>query len=266
MDAEVERSCGRRLSSAASWGGNRGRESAATPHAIAVYYVIATAEHRPTWRALTACVRIARGRAEDVLDMYGKTRAQGFGAEVKRGSFWDVRVSSGYHDAYYLRRKRSHLIRGDSKRHSGNATRSWRRSRRRRPTDRRERRHPLQMYLGDIFTVPVNLAGICGLSVPCGFTAARLPVGLQIWARRSRKRTFSGLDTRTSRRPRGTGKTGVMKYLTTIGLEVHVQFEDALEMFCACRRITGPPTSVARCPAIPVPSVMNEEPSLTLSG
>jgi aspartyl-tRNA(Asn)/glutamyl-tRNA(Gln) amidotransferase subunit A len=158
-----------------------------TEYAVAVYYIVATAE---------ASANLARFdgmrygyRAEnpkDVLDLYGRTREEGFGPEVKRRIILGTYVlSSGYYDAYYLRaQKVRELIRRDFARVFENVDALIS------PTSPvaafklGERvADPLQMYLADIFTIAANLAGICGISVPCGFAELnghRLPIGLQL--------------------------------------------------------------------------------------
>jgi aspartyl-tRNA(Asn)/glutamyl-tRNA(Gln) amidotransferase subunit A len=154
-----------------------------TPYAIATYYIVATAEASANLARFDGVRYGARVKGEDPIDMYGKTRAAGFGDEVKRRIILGTYVlSSGYYDAYYQRAlKVRALIRDDFKKafESCDAlvapvspTPAFKIGSR---TD-----DPLQMYLGDIFTVTANLAGICGLSVPCGFTSAGLPVGLQV--------------------------------------------------------------------------------------
>jgi aspartyl-tRNA(Asn)/glutamyl-tRNA(Gln) amidotransferase subunit A len=155
-----------------------------TSHAIAVYYIIACAEASSNLARFDG-VRYGfrvRNTAEP-YEMYCLTREQGFGAEVKRRIILGTYVlSSGYYDAYYLRAQKVRaLIRCDFERvfkdcHALLAPVS--------PTAAfkigEKIQNPLQMYLGDIFTVPSSLAGICALSLPCGFTADRLPVGLQV--------------------------------------------------------------------------------------
>jgi aspartyl-tRNA(Asn)/glutamyl-tRNA(Gln) amidotransferase subunit A len=122
---------------------------------------------------------------KDVLDLYGRTREEGFGAEVKRRIILGTYVlSSGYYDAYYLRaQKVRELIRRDFASVFGKVDALIS------PTSPvaafklGERADPLQMYLADIFTIAANLAGICGISVPCGFAELnghRLPIGLQL--------------------------------------------------------------------------------------
>jgi aspartyl-tRNA(Asn)/glutamyl-tRNA(Gln) amidotransferase subunit A len=158
-----------------------------TNYAIAVYYILATAEASANLARFDG-VRYGY-RAEnpkDLLDLYGRTRGEGFGLEVKRRIILGTYVlSSGYYDAYYLRaQKVRELIRRDFAKafEKVDALIS--------PTSPvpafkfgERTADPLQMYLADIFTSPANLAGICGINVPCGFADAdgqRLPIGLQL--------------------------------------------------------------------------------------
>ena len=158
-----------------------------TDYATAVYYILATAEASANLARFDG-VRYGY-RAEnpkDLLDFYGRTRGEGFGLEVKRRIILGTYVlSSGYYDAYYLRaQKVRELIRQDFAKafEKVDALIS--------PTSPvpafkfgERTADPLQMYLADIFTSPANLAGICGISVPCGFAEAdgqRLPIGLQL--------------------------------------------------------------------------------------
>jgi aspartyl-tRNA(Asn)/glutamyl-tRNA(Gln) amidotransferase subunit A len=162
-----------------------------TDYAIDTYYIIATAEASANLARFDG-VRYGY-RAENPLDLsdhYGRTRAEGFGAEVKRRIILGTYVlSSGYYDAYYLRAQKVRtLIRQDFARafEKVDAIIS--------PTTPEpafllgERSaDPLRMYLADIFTNAANLAGICGISIPCGFareeTENPLPIGLQIMGR-----------------------------------------------------------------------------------
>ena len=138
-----------------------------TKEAIATYYIIAPAEASSNLSRFDGVRYGFRAAgAEDPIDLYKKTRAEGFGAEVKRRIILGTYVlSSGYYDAFYLKLCDAIL----SPVAPTPAYRIGEKS-----------ADPLQMYLGDIFTVPVNLAGLCGLSVPCGLTSERLPVGLQV--------------------------------------------------------------------------------------
>ena len=156
------------------------------PHSkygIACYYILAPAEASANLARYDGVRYGFRAEAGDLQEMYEQTRARGFGAEVKRRVILGTYVlSSGFHDAYYLRAQKVRtLIRGDFERAFakcdailGPVTPT--------PAFRvgEKTADPVQMYLGDIFTVNVNLAGICGLSVPCGFTASGLPAGLHV--------------------------------------------------------------------------------------
>ncbi len=160
-----------------------------TKYAVAVYYILATAEASSNLARFDG-VRYGRRAAEckDLLDHYGKTREEGFGPEVKRRIILGTYVlSSGYHDAYYTHAQKVRtLIRQDFieafKKVDALVS----------PTSPtvafklgERTANPLQMYLSDIFTIAANLAGICGISVPCGFSEVegkRLPIGLQFLA------------------------------------------------------------------------------------
>ena len=152
-------------------------------HAIATYYIVATAEASSNLARFDGVRYGLRARgASDLAHMYGETRDLGFGPEVKRRIILGTFVlSSGYYDAYYHRAQKVRtLIRRDfdaafeacdavaTPTTPGTAFRLGEKT-----------EDPLQMYLADIFTVPANLAGIPGISVPCGF-ADGLPVGLQL--------------------------------------------------------------------------------------
>ncbi|HOE62077.1 MAG TPA: Asp-tRNA(Asn)/Glu-tRNA(Gln) amidotransferase subunit GatA [Kiritimatiellia bacterium] len=155
-----------------------------TEYAVAVYCIVGTAEASANLARFDG-VRYGHrtSRPASVFDLYARSRAEGFGQEVKRRIILGTYVlSSGYYDAYYGRAQKVRtLIRRDF-------TEAFERcdvlftpvapTPAYRIGERCE--DPLTMYLGDTFTVPASLAGICGLSVPCGRTAAGLPVGLQI--------------------------------------------------------------------------------------
>jgi aspartyl-tRNA(Asn)/glutamyl-tRNA(Gln) amidotransferase subunit A len=154
-----------------------------THYALPVYYILAPAE---------ASANLARydgvrygfsyPQAADLWDAYRKTRDLGFGAEVKRRIMLGTyALSAGYYDAYYLKAQKARtLIKRDFDQAfetcdalivpttptTAFAIGEW--------VD-----DPLQMYLGDIFTLSLNLAGVCGISIPCGF-AQGMPIGMQV--------------------------------------------------------------------------------------
>jgi aspartyl-tRNA(Asn)/glutamyl-tRNA(Gln) amidotransferase subunit A len=155
-----------------------------TDYAVATYYIIATAEASANLARFDGIRYGARVDGNDLTELYSKTRGAGFGAEVKRRIILGTYVlSSGYYDAYYLRAQKVRtLIRNDFlkafEKVDAIVTPTS-------PTAAfkigEKSDDPLQMYLSDIFTISCNLAGIPGLSLPCGFTKnPRLPIGLQL--------------------------------------------------------------------------------------
>ena len=153
-------------------------------HAVPVYYVIAPAEASSNLSRFDG-VRYGHRSAQyrDLDDMYCRTRAEGFGAEVKRRILVGTYVlSHGYYDAYYLKaQKVRRLIAQDFMRAfercdviAGPTA----------PTCAfaigAKTGDPVQMYLNDIFTIAANLTGMPAMSIPCGFTSGRLPIGLQL--------------------------------------------------------------------------------------
>jgi len=155
-----------------------------TDYAVATYYIIATAEASANLARFDGIRYGARVEGADPIELYGRTRGAGFGAEVKRRIILGTYVlSSGYYDAYYLRAQKVRtLIRRDFlqafEKVDAIITPTS-------PTAAfkigEKFDDPLQMYLSDIFTISCNLAGICGVSLPCGFTQApKLPMGLQL--------------------------------------------------------------------------------------
>ena len=155
-----------------------------TDYAVATYYIIATAEASANLARFDGIRYGARVDGADPIELYGNTRGQGFGPEVKRRIILGTYVlSSGYYDAYYLRAQKVRtLIRQDFlkafEKVDAIVTPTT-------PTAAfkigEKSDDPLQMYLSDIFTISCNLAGIPGLSLPCGFTKSpKLPIGLQL--------------------------------------------------------------------------------------
>ncbi|UCD36379.1 MAG: Asp-tRNA(Asn)/Glu-tRNA(Gln) amidotransferase subunit GatA, partial [Nitrospiraceae bacterium] len=157
-----------------------------TGYAVAAYYILATSEASSNLARYDGVKYGLRVPGQDLLDMYMKTREQGFGAEVKRRIILGTySLSSGYYDAYYRKAQqvRTLIMRDFEEAFQSvdviatptSPTPAFRIGEK--VTD------PLQMYLTDICTISVNLAGVPAISVPCGFTAAGLPVGLQIIGR-----------------------------------------------------------------------------------
>ncbi len=155
-----------------------------SPLAVPAYYVIAPAEASSNLSRYDG-VRYGYRAPEytDLTDMYRKSRAQGFGAEVKRRILIGTYVlSHGYYDAYYLKaQKIRRLIANDFARAfqscdviAGPAAPAVACKLGAMAAD------PVQMYLNDIYTIPANLAGLPAMSIPCGFGAAGLPVGLHM--------------------------------------------------------------------------------------
>ncbi|HBA89783.1 MAG TPA: Asp-tRNA(Asn)/Glu-tRNA(Gln) amidotransferase GatCAB subunit A [Geobacter sp.] len=155
-----------------------------TEYAVATYYIIATAEASSNLARYDG-VRFGH-RTEDargLAQMYAKSRAEGFGSEVKRRIMLGTyALSSGYYDAYYLKAQKVRtLIQQDFLNAFQEVDVLLTPIAPTPPFKIGEKlADPLQMYLSDIFTIPVNLAGTCGLSIPAGFSAAGLPIGLQL--------------------------------------------------------------------------------------
>lgn len=157
-----------------------------TEYAVAVYYLIAPAEASSNLARYDG-VRYGYRTPEDVglLDMYKHSRSEGFGAEVKRRIMLGTyALSAGYYDAYYKKASQVRtLIRNDFEKAFKECdvivTPTY-------PTTAfkigEKVDDPLKLYLSDIFTIPANLAGIAGVSIPCGLSSEGLPIGLQILA------------------------------------------------------------------------------------
>lgn len=153
-------------------------------HAIAVYYIVATAEASSNLARYDGVHYGYRApRFDSMIHMYSRSRGQGFGPEVKRRIMLGTFVlSSGYHDAYYVRALRvRRLIKNDFDAAFAQCDVILGPTA---PTPafklQEKLSDPLQMYLSDIYTISCNLAGLAGISIPCGFTSAGLPIGLQL--------------------------------------------------------------------------------------
>ncbi len=154
-----------------------------TGYAVAAYYILATSEASSNLARFDGVKYGFRAEGKDLIDMYMETRAQGFGPEVKRRIMLGTyALSAGYYEAYYKKAQQVRtLIKMDFeeafKKVDVMVT----------PTSPTAAfkigdkvSDPLQMYLSDIFTISINLAGVPAISTPCGYTAAGLPVGFQI--------------------------------------------------------------------------------------
>lgn len=157
-----------------------------TEYAVATYYVLATSEASSNLARYDGVKYGFRAPGKDLIEMYMNTRAEGFGPEVKRRILLGTyALSSGYYEAYY---KKAQQVRTLIKRDFDEAFKS---------ADvivtpttptpafkiGEKASDPLQMYLSDIFTISVNLAGVPAISIPCGFSSQGLPIGLQIIGR-----------------------------------------------------------------------------------
>ncbi len=154
-----------------------------TSYALPAYYIVAPAEASSNLARYDGVKYGFRAKGENLIDMYEKTRSEGFGAEVQRRIMIGTYVlSSGYYDAYYLKaQKVRKLIKNDFdeayKKVDAILTPST-------PSSAfkigEKTNDPVSMYLNDIFTVPVNLAGLPGISIPAGHDSNGYPLGLQI--------------------------------------------------------------------------------------
>jgi aspartyl-tRNA(Asn)/glutamyl-tRNA(Gln) amidotransferase subunit A len=185
IDPDVERTVTQGIDQFRKWGAEVKRIS--LPHtefAVAVYYIIATAEASSNLARYDGVKYGLRSKGHrDLMEMYTQSRAKGFGKEVKRRIILGTYVlSAGYYEAYY---RKASQVRTLMKKDFEDAFRevdvivaptaptpAFRIG--------EKAEDPLQMYLSDIFTIPVNLAGIPGISIPCGFSHENLPIGLQI--------------------------------------------------------------------------------------
>jgi aspartyl-tRNA(Asn)/glutamyl-tRNA(Gln) amidotransferase subunit A len=186
MDPEVERAVRAAIEVLEGLGAGVERVSLpATPYALATYYVIAPAEASSNLARYDGVKYGLRVDGRDLVDMESRTRAAGFGAEVKRRVMLGTYVlSAGYYDAYYGKAQKVRtLVRRDFDAAFGRVDLVVA------PTTPNvafvhgDKEDPVAMYLNDVFTIPADMAGVPAVSVPCGFTAAGLPIGLQLIGR-----------------------------------------------------------------------------------
>jgi aspartyl-tRNA(Asn)/glutamyl-tRNA(Gln) amidotransferase subunit A len=185
MDPDVERAVRETIGLFEKWGAEAQRISLPhTEYAVAVYYIICTAEASSNLARYDGVKYGLRSKGfKDLMGMYTQTRAEGFGQEVKRRIILGTYVlSAGYYEAYYRKASQVRtLMRRDFEEAFEKVdviitptapTPAFRIG--------EKVKDPLQMYLSDIYTIPVNLAGIPAISIPCGFSHENLPIGLQI--------------------------------------------------------------------------------------
>ncbi len=157
-----------------------------TGYAVATYYILATSEASSNLARYDGVKYGFRAEGADLIEMYMETRAEGFGPEVKRRIMLGTyALSAGYYEAYYRKAQQVRtLIKEDFERAFERVdlivtpttpTPAFRLG--------EKVSDPLQMYLSDIFTISVNLAGVPGISIPCGFSTEGLPIGMQLIGR-----------------------------------------------------------------------------------
>jgi aspartyl-tRNA(Asn)/glutamyl-tRNA(Gln) amidotransferase subunit A len=183
MDPEVERAVREAVDVLRGLGAIVERVSLPTTrHALATYYVIAPAEassNLARYDGVKYGLRVAG--AKDLIEMSSRTRAAGFGAEVKRRIMLGTYVlSAGYYEAYYGRAQKVRtLVRRDFDAAFGRVDLIVAPTTPNVAFKHGEKEDPLSMYLNDVFAVPANMTGLPAVSVPCGFSAQGLPIGLQ---------------------------------------------------------------------------------------
>lgn len=186
LDKEVRKSIEEAICVMESLGAERVEISLPhTKYAVATYYIVAIAEASSNLARYDGVKYGMRAETPELLEMYEKTRAEGFGAEVRRRIMLGTyTLSSGYYDAYYLKGlKVRRLFAQDfeqafEKCHvivtPASPTPAFKAG--------EKLADPIQMYLSDIYTIPANLAGLPGVCVPCGYSSEGLPIGLHITA------------------------------------------------------------------------------------
>jgi len=195
LNSEVEESVKAAIAQLISAGAEAVEISLPTTEvALSVYYVLAPAEASSNLSRYDGVKFGYRASGtKDLKELYSKTRSEGFGKEVKRRILIGTHVlSTGYYDAFYLRaQKVRKLIYEDFQRAFSSCdviacptapSTAFKIG--------EKASDPLEMYLSDIFTIPVNLAGLPGISVPCGFDRAGLPIGLQLIGRQFEEETL----------------------------------------------------------------------------
>jgi aspartyl-tRNA(Asn)/glutamyl-tRNA(Gln) amidotransferase subunit A len=157
-----------------------------TEYAVAVYYIIAPCEASANLARYDGVKYGYRAECNDLLEEYEKTRGEGFGPEVKRRIMLGTyALSAGYYDAYYGKAQKARTLVAQDFENAFKEVDVIAGPTSPTPAFKigEKSQDPLEMYLSDIFTISSNLAGIPALSVPCGFSPDRLPIGLQLMGR-----------------------------------------------------------------------------------
>jgi len=186
MDPEVERAVRQAIEVLKGLGARIERVSLpTTEHSLAAYYVILPAEASSNLARYDGVKYGLRVAGRDLIEMQSKTRAAGFGAEVKRRIMLGTyALSAGYYDAYYGKAQSVRtLVRREFAAAFAKVDLIVAPTTPNVAFKHGEKADPLSMYLNDVFTIPGNLSGIPGVSVPCGFNTNGLPIGLQVLGR-----------------------------------------------------------------------------------
>jgi aspartyl-tRNA(Asn)/glutamyl-tRNA(Gln) amidotransferase subunit A len=186
MDREVERAVLEAIDVLKGLGARLERVSLPTTrHSLAAYYVILPAEASSNLARYDGVKYGLRLPGRDLIEMQSRTRAAGFGAEVKRRIMLGTyALSAGYYDAYYGKAQSVRtLVRREFAAAFARVDLIVAPTTPNVAFKHGEKEDPLSMYLNDVFTIPGNLAGITGVSLPCGFSAGGLPIGLQLLGR-----------------------------------------------------------------------------------
>ena len=186
MDPDVERAVRQAIEVLKGLGARIERVSLpTTKHSLAAYYVILPAEASSNLARYDGVKFGLRVPGRDLVDMESRTRAAGFGAEVKRRIMLGTyALSAGYYDAYYGKAQSVRtLVRREFAAAFARVDLIVAPTTPNVAFKHGEKEDPLSMYLNDVFTIPGNLSGIPGVSVPCGFSATGLPIGLQLLGR-----------------------------------------------------------------------------------
>ena len=186
MDPDVERAVRQAIEVLKGLGARIERVSLpTTQHSLAAYYVILPAEASSNLARYDGVKYGLRVAGRDLIEMQSRTRAAGFGAEVKRRIMLGTyALSAGYYDAYYGKAQSVRtLVRREFAAAFARVDLIVAPTTPNVAFKHGEKEDPLSMYLNDVFTIPGNLSGIPGVSVPCGFNAGGLPIGLQVLGR-----------------------------------------------------------------------------------